>query len=245
MKTGIPLNLKMKMKEIRNRGYELPFPTFEPQGDSALLVRFGNTIEPGSNQRVHSLLRELEMNPQDGYTESVPGYCTLLVSYDPMKKSYAEMERWVKACIPRAKNHSPANPGIIEVPILYGGEHGPDLEEVARLHNLSAEDAIRLHSSKIYTVYFIGFLPGFPYLGPLNSSLETPRLETPRLLVKAGSVGIAGMQTGIYPLDSPGGWRIIGWTPLNLFDASSKKPARFSPGDAVRFVPLRDGKINP
>jgi KipI family sensor histidine kinase inhibitor len=102
-----------------------------------------------------------------------------------------------------------------------------------------------LHSCETYTVYFIGFLPGFPYLGPLNPELETPRLETPRLAVKAGSVGIAGTQTGIYPLDSPGGWRIIGWTPMILFDPGLEPPARFSPGDAVKFIPLRDGKIIP
>ena len=233
------------MKEIRNRGYESQFPTFEPQGDSALLVRFGNQIDPGLNHRVHSLFQELNKRPKNGYIESIPGYCTLVVSYDPLKKAYEDIEDWVKASISKSKNFSPSKPKSIEVPVLYGEEYGPDLEDVARLHILSVEDVIRLHSQETYTIYFIGFLPGFPYMGPLNSKLETPRLETPRLEIKAGSVGIAGKQTGIYPLDSPGGWRIIGWTPLNLFDPGSEPPARFSPGDEVKFIPLRDGKILP
>jgi len=245
VKTGIPLNLKRKRKGIRNRGYELRFPTFEPQGDSALLVRFGDQIDPGLNRQVHSLFHELDKKPLDGYVESVPGYCTLLVHYDPLKNSFAEMEKWVRTSLVKTKQYSPGKPKVIEVPVLYGGEHGPDLEDVAKLHRLSGEDIIRLHSCETYTVYFIGFLPGFPYLGPLAPQLETPRLETPRLVVKAGSVGIAGMQTGIYPLDSPGGWRIIGWTPLCLFDPGLEPPSRFSPGDSVKFVPLRGGKILP
>ncbi len=235
----------MKMKEIRNRGYELKFPTIEPQGDSALLVRFGNQIDPGLNHQVHSLFREMNKKPKDGFIESIPGYCTLVVSYDPLKTDYEDIEDWVKASISKSKHFSPCNPKTIEVPVLYGGEHGPDLEDIAKLHALSVEDAVRLHAHETYTVYFIGFLPGFPYMGPLNCRLDTPRLETPRLDIKAGSVGIAGMQTGIYPLDSPGGWRIIGWTPLKLFDPGSEPPARFSPGDAVKFIPLRDGKILP
>jgi inhibitor of KinA len=235
----------MKMKEIRNRGYELQFPSFEPQGDTALLVRFGNLIDPELNRRVLSLFYELNKKPLEGYIESIPGYCTLVINYDPLITGYEDIENWAKTATSTSKDFSQGKPKTIEVPVLYGGEHGPDLEEVAKLHTLSMEDVVHLHSSETYTVYFIGFLPGFPYMGPLNIKLDTPRWETPRLEIKAGSVGIAGRQTGIYPLDSPGGWRVIGWTPINLFDPRSEQPARFSPGDAVKFIPLRDGKILP
>ena len=233
------------MKEIRNRGYESGFPSCEPQGDSALLVRMGDQIDPGVNRQVHALFHELDNKPLDGYMESIPGYCTLLVKYDPLKNGYAEIKKWVKKTLSRSNKFSPGKPKVIEVPVFYGGEQGPDLEDVAKLHHLSVEDVIRLHSRETYTVYFIGFLPGFPYLGPLDPELETPRLETPRRVVKAGSVGIAGKQTGIYPLDSPGGWRIIGWTPMKLFDPAWEPPARFSAGDAVKFVPRREEKFLP
>ena len=233
------------MKVIRNRGYESLFPRCEPQGDSALLVRFGDKIDPELNQRVHSLFQALEEDSINGCLESIPAYCTLLVNYDPLKLNYYETEKWVKTTLSRLKSLPPHTPTIHEVPVIYGGEHGLDLEEVARLHNLSQDEVVRLHSSELYKVYFVGFLPGFPYLGGLNPALETPRLETPRLIVKAGSVGIAGTQTGIYPLDSPGGWRIIGWTPMTLFDPSLEPPSRFSPGDAIRFISQRDGGIIP
>ena len=233
----------MKMKEIRNRGYELQKPSPGPQGDSALLVRFGDRIDPELNQQVHSLFQVLSEKPIHGFIESIPGYCTLVVSYDPLKASYEDIENWVKKAISKSIKYSPKETKSIEVPMLYGGDYGPDLEDVARIHSIDPNEVIRLHSCVTYRVYFLGFQPGFPYLGPLDSRLETPRLETPRLEVKAGSVGIAGKQTGIYPLDSPGGWRIIGWTPLTLFDPNAEPPARFSPGDTVRFIPLRDGKL--
>jgi KipI family sensor histidine kinase inhibitor len=169
----------------------------------------------------------------------------LVVSYDSLRTSCEDIENWVKMAIPISKRFSLGKTKTIEVPVLYGGEYGPDLEEVARLHSINGEEVVRLHSCETYTVYFIGFLPGFPYLGPLDTNLDTPRWESPRLEIKAGSVGIAGRQTGIYPLDSPGGWRIIGRTPLKLFDPGANPPARFSPGDKVRFIPLRDGKILP
>jgi inhibitor of KinA len=233
----------MKTKEIRNHGYGSLYPTCEPQGDSGLLIRFGKGINPTLNKRVHSLFHELEKNTLEGYVESIPGYCTLLVKYDPLLKRYDDIEKWVKKVLGHGRPGPEAPARIIEVPVIYGGDYGPDLEDVARLHQLSVKEVVRLYCAETYQVYFIGFLPGFPYLGRLPLSLETPRLETPRLKVQCGSVGIAGLQTGIYPMDSPGGWRIIGWTPLNLFRPESENPATFFPGDRVQFIPLRDGKI--
>jgi KipI family sensor histidine kinase inhibitor len=131
-------------------------------------------------------------------------------------------------------------PRHIEVPLRYGGASGPDMETVAASKGLSSADAIRIHSEREYTVYMMGFTPGFPYLGILDERLVMPRLETPRIFVKAGTVAIAGSQTGIYPLDSPGGWYLIGWTPLKLFDPSSDSPFLFSPADIVKFDPIED-----
>jgi inhibitor of KinA len=125
---------------------------------------------------------------------------------------------------------------LIEVPVRYGGEHGPDLEFVASHHQLSLKEVVRLHTGREYTVYMMGFTPGFAYMGKLDEKIATPRLETPRIRVAAGSVGIAGAQTGIYPIDSPGGWRLIGWTSLPLFDLKADPPYLFSPGDRVQFV---------
>jgi KipI family sensor histidine kinase inhibitor len=125
----------------------------------------------------------------------------------------------------------------VEIPVQYGGDHGPDLQAVAQAHGLTPEDVIRIHSQRDYLVYMMGFTPGFPYLGEMDPQLATPRLSTPRSRVPAGSVGIAGEQTGIYPVDSPGGWRIIGWTAQRLFDPDRQPPFLLAPGDVVRFVP--------
>jgi inhibitor of KinA len=124
----------------------------------------------------------------------------------------------------------------LEIPVRYGGEYSPDLESVARHCQLQIEDVIRIHSEKIYTVFMMGFTPGFPYMGKLDHAIHMPRLETPRTRVPAGTVAIAGSQTGIYPIDSPGGWQLIGWTPLQLFNPESESPFLFSPGDEVKFI---------
>lgn len=134
-------------------------------------------------------------------------------------------------------------PRQIEVPVRYGSASGPDLETVAASKGISAADVIRIHSAREYTVYMMGFTPGFPYLGTLDELLVMPRLETPRTLVRAGTVAIAGSQTGIYPLDSPGGWHLIGWTPLKLFDPTSDAPFLFTPGDVVKFIPLESDSL--
>ena len=232
----------MKLKRIRNRGYESIFPRCEPQGESALLVRLGEKIDLDINLSVHSLAHELESHSIQGFQESIPGYCTLLIAYDPLVLEYEKVEEWVQYHLDRLPKNQTLPHKQIDIPVIYGGERGCDLEEVARLHNLSPAEVIHRHSSVLYTVYFIGFLPGFPYLGGMDSSIETPRLTIPRTIVKAGSVGIAGTQTGIYPLDSPGGWRIIGWTPEVLFDPMTTPPAKLSPGDTVRFIHAGDLK---
>lgn len=237
--------------------------TFSPAGDSGILVTFGETIDPLVNRRVHALaarisdlgIRISDFSPQapeaaEAATASpehpqsdirnpkfftVPGYATLLVRYNPLAMDYAQALELVRREAERVALAPLPEPRRVEVPVYYGGEHGPDLEDVARHCGLTPAEVVRLHAAGEYPVYLIGFTPGFPYLGGMDPRLATPRLVTPRPRVPAGSVGIAGPQTGIYSIDSPGGWRIIGWTPLRLFDPAADPPALLRPGDVVVF----------
>lgn len=211
-------------------------PRIVPLGDSSLLIQFGSDIDIPINQRVHALASLLEASPFEGMTETVPAYATLLVHYDPLAVSFTQARDFLREKLSQAEAAAARNPKRVEVPVRYGGEFGVDLEAVARHLHLKVEEVVRLHSEKIYTVYMMGFTPGFPYMGKLDDALVMPRLETPRTRVPAGTVAIAGLQTGIYPIASPGGWQLIGWTPLQLFDPNSDTPFLFSPGDEVKFI---------
>ncbi len=215
----------------------------KPLGDSALLVEFGAEINPALNQRVHAFNALLQTNSIAGIIESVPAYCTLLLHYDPLILTFNEVAHWVRDKLTQLDDSFHRMPRQIEVPVRYGGASGPDLETVAAAKDISSADVIRIHSAREYLVYMMGFTPGFPYLGTLDERLIMPRLETPRTLVRAGTVAIAGSQTGIYPLDSPGGWHMIGWTPLKLFDPTRDSPFLFAPGDVVKFVPLESDSL--
>ena len=215
------------------------YPRIVPAGDAALLVQLGNSIDPAVNRRVHALARRLAAAPLPGLGEPVPAYASLLVHYDPAVLDYPTALAFVQAQAAGLEEEPQAVNRLFEIPTVYGGEYGPDLGDVAAAHGLSPEEVIRIHSSGEYLVYMIGFSPGFAYLGGLDPAIATPRLETPRPRVRAGSVGIAGSQTGVYPSDSPGGWRLIGWTPLMLFDPGREPPALLAAGDRVRFVPVK------
>ncbi len=212
-------------------------PRFRLVGDSALLVSFGDQIDPLINQQVHALVCAIEVNQLPGIGETVPGYATLLVHYDSLLLEAAQVESWLRQQVSASQSEVVSAARLIEIPVRYGGEYGPDLAFVAEYHHIPPSEVIRLHSSAVYTVYMMGFTPGFPYLGGLDPALTTPRLDTPRNHIPGGSVGIAGAQTGVYPIDSPGGWRIIGWTPLPLFDLQRQPPFLLAPGDEIRFVP--------
>jgi KipI family sensor histidine kinase inhibitor len=214
------------------------FPRLTPVGDMALLLQLGDRIDPQLNARVHTLAHSLAAMGVDGLGECVPGYASLLVNYDPLRLKDEEVAARIFAALDRLDEIPESTSRIIEIPVVYGGEFGPDLEEVAIHNHITPADVVCLHSQPIYSVYFIGFLPGFPYLGGLDPAIACPRLETPRSVIPAGSVGIAGNQTGIYPSDSPGGWRIIGSTPLQLFDWHRQAAALLSPGDSVKFFPI-------
>jgi KipI family sensor histidine kinase inhibitor len=209
-----------------------------PVGDSAVLIQLGNQIDLEINSIVHAFAQVLMKNAPQGIGEAVPAYTTVLLHYDPLCLSYNVVKNWIDDCYVRLTKNTNRKENLIKIPTVYGETFGPDLEDVARLNNLSVSEVIRLHSAVEYPVYMMGFTPGFPYLGGMDARLSTPRLETPRKEVPAGSVGIAGSQTGIYSITSPGGWRIIGCTPLVLFDPQRESPFLINPGDRLRFVPV-------
>lgn len=217
--------------------------TFIPAGDRALLVQFKEVISEEINREVIFLSEQLQRMMIKGVEEWVPAYSSLLIYYNPLLIRYDDLVNKVKIICEKFEGNEerPSISTVHEIPVLYGGLSGPDLDDVASFHQLSVEEVIRLHSSPLYHVYMIGFSPGFPYLGGLNPRIHTPRLATPRLQIKAGSVGIAGDQTGIYSLPTPGGWRIIGHTPIPLFQPKDeKRPTLISAGDKIKFVPVRE-----
>ncbi len=209
-----------------------------PLSDSSILIKLGDAIDPLLNRRVHALAAQLSLNPLSGVVETVPGYASLAVHYDPLVRSQAEITDWLAAQLESNAESALRAPRRVEIPVTY---NGPDLAFVAEHCHLKVSDVIRIHSGTDYTVYMMGFMPGFPYLGKLPEALSTPRLATPRSHVPAGSVAIAAGQTGIYPLDSPGGWQLIGHTSLALHDARRAPPFLLAPGDTVRFIPERRG----
>ncbi len=211
-------------------------PQIVPMGESALLVSYGNRISLVLNKQVRSLGQAIRDSELPGIIDVVPAFATLLVRFDPVKCSEGDLRRVLD-------NSLATEPGVGQnlgrahvIPVRYGGSDGPDLEEVAAEHDLTAREVIHLHTHHRYNVYFIGFLPGFAYMGRVSTKIASPRLHAPRVRVAAGSVGIAGFQTGLYPFSSPGGWRIIGRTPCRVWNASSPEPALFAPGDSVGFV---------
>lgn len=183
-------------------------------------------------------MRLLELEPVAGVRNLHPAYCSVLVKFDAMKLRHEELERKLWKYLERLEEVSLPQPRMVEIPVCYGGEFGPDLNEVAALHGMAPDEVIELHSSSNYIVYFLGFVPGFAYLGELPQELVTPRLATPRKKVPAGSVGIAGNQTGVYPFETPGGWRLLGQTPVAMFRTDRKQLSLVSIGDRVRFVPI-------
>jgi inhibitor of KinA len=206
--------------------------------DSSLLVVFGNAISPELSARVIALFHALQALQDNRIRNLHPGYTSLLVDFDPLTLNHAELRATIEQLRPTAGAVIESATNIVTVPVCYGADFGPDLPEVAAHAKVGPEEMIRLHSSPIYDVCFLGFSPGFAYLSGLPEILHTPRLATPRQSVAAGTVGIAGGQTGIYPVDSPGGWRLIGRTPLRMFDPAAVPPTRLQPGDRVKFCPI-------
>lgn len=209
-----------------------------PSGDSALVISFGNEISEILNSKVRSLKLALEKVRLLGIVETTPTYCSLMVHYNPLEISYEALSEAVMSTLETLDEIDLPAPSVIEIPTLYGGDYGPDLENVAKYHEMLPEDVVKIHASGQYRIYMLGFTPGFPYLGGMDERIATPRLETPRTKIHAGSVGIAGAQTGIYPIDSPGGWQIIGRTPLSLYDPGRAEPILLKAGETIKFIPI-------
>lgn len=211
---------------------------FQPASDQSLLVYFGQEITLDAHQHVVRLLRLLELEPVAGIRNLHPAYCSLLVKFDALKLRHVELEAILRSYVDRLEDVRLREPRQLEIPVCYGGEYGPDLNDVSAMHGMTPTEAIELHASATYLVYFLGFVPGFAYLGEVPEALATPRLATPRRRVPPGSVGIAGSQTGVYPFATPGGWRLLGRTPLSMFRPDRNAMSLLSIGDRVRFMPI-------
>jgi inhibitor of KinA len=212
------------------------FPRILSVGEAALTVEFGERLDESVNRQVRALDAALAAQPFPGLLETVPTYRALLVKYDPLATSDGAVRLALHAALESLRVESSAPERLVEIPVRYGGEYGPDLEAVAAHCGLTAADVIRLHAEPVYTVAMLGFAPGFAYLFGLDARLATPRLTTPRVRVEPGSVGIAGPQTGVYALATPGGWCVIGRTTMTLFDPGRAEPFTLRAGDRVRFV---------
>ena len=219
-------------------------PRFLPAGDRALAVELGDDIAPETNAAVRDLFVALEGNPIDGVVDLIPSYRSILVNYDPLVLDYAQLYEKLTAMFASVSAGEPATPRCVQIPVLYGGDAGPDLDHVADHNGISTDEVVAIHSAPQYLVYMLGFSPGFPYLGGMDERIETPRLDTPRTIIPAGSVGIAEKQTGVYPTATPGGWQIIGKTPLHFFDPDADPPSLLEPGDLIRFVPIEQDEFD-
>ena len=209
-----------------------------PCGDAMLLVELEPAIDPVINERAILLAARIRDRRARGVRDVAPGYSTLGVHYDPLQTDLAALEQTIEhEFAALASLESVADRAVIEIPVRYGGAGGPDLDAVAQFAGCSTADVIARHSERTYRVYMLGFVPGFAYMGRVDPSIAAPRHRVPRERVAAGSVGIAGLQTGVYPVDSPGGWQLIGHTQTVMFDANRDRPSLLAAGDLVRFVP--------
>lgn len=210
---------------------------FLPMGDRALVMEFGNEITKEINAIIRQMTKIIE-SQVDGVVEVLPTYRSVTVFYRPEEIAYDALVTKLQSLKPVTGGEGIKRIRRIEIPTVYGGEYGPDLSHVAEHAKLSEEEVVRIHTGTDYLVYMLGFSPGFTYLGGLDERIATPRLESPRLKIPAGSVGIAGSQTGMYPSESPGGWQLIGRTPLKLYDPEKEPPVFIQAGDYIRYVSI-------
>lgn len=208
-------------------------------GDSSLVIEFGNEISPKINRQIRILMDSLKEANLEEIIELIPTYRSLLITYNPLISDSETLENKIKELYSISTNQEEDRKiTLIEIPTLYNNEFGIDLEYVAEYNNLTQDEVIKIHTETDYLVYMLGFMPGFTYLGGMSEKIATPRLESPRLKILSGSVGIAGKQTGMYPSESPGGWRIIGRTPLKLYDIDSDSPVFINSGDYIRYISI-------
>jgi len=215
-------------------------PRVLPAGDQAILIEFGAEINPRINRQVHEFTRKANQNKIPGIGELVPAYGTVLVYYDPFSLSFSRVNSWIQKVFSAGTSASEFSQTVKEIPVLYGGPYGPDISFVAEHNRISVEEVVQLHTSQTYLVYVVGFSPGFTAMGIVPPKIQVPRLANPRIKVAPGSVGIGGLQTGIYAVESPGGWQLIGRTPLTLFNLNNHPPSFFQPGDYARFYAINE-----
>lgn len=239
-----------------------------PLGDRAIIIRFGEQINEETHRLVVNIVRYLEQEGMPGVVEYVPAYCSITLHFHPVKVIEMVKKAPLQWRSLQSVRHSPSqllqylvteklaqfndqhilnddvSHRIVEIPVCYGAEFGPDLSEVALYHNISEDQVVTIHSKATYLVHMLGFAPGFPYLGGMDTAIATPRKAIPRAVITEGSVGIAGAQTGIYPIATPGGWQIIGRTPIKLFDSKQEIPTIVQAGDRIRFIPITKAQFN-
>jgi len=218
--------------------------TFQIAGDCGLLVEYGEGINFEVNAKVRAMAKVISKNIIAGIVEIIPTYRSLLVVYDPVLTNPKILKNALTLLEEQLDDIKIPAPAVVEIPVCYGGVFGPDISIVGKAHDLTEDEVVRLHSEPEYLIYMVGFTPGFAYLGGLPEQLHTPRLATPRMLVSQGSVGIANNQTGIYPVASPGGWQIIGRTPLKLFAPERPNPFLYQAGDKIKFKPISAEKFS-
>lgn len=211
---------------------------FLPCGDCGITVNFGNEINEDTNKLVTAFTAAAENTDIYGVIEYIPAFCSATVIYDPLKTNQKELIKQLKKALKHSSGGSAFKPLLYKIPVCYDEEFSPDIESVEKITGLSRDEIINIHTSRDYPIYMLGFLPGFAYLGGMDERIAAPRLETPRVKIPRGSVGIGGSQTGIYPSDSPGGWRLIGKTPVRVYDSRKENPILYRAGDYIRFVKI-------
>lgn len=209
-------------------------------GDSALLIEFEQKIAPEINAQITAFVHLLKEQHIEGVTDLIPAFASLLINYDPRVIGYKDLKARIEELLKIEVSEEAGDARVFEIPVCYGGEYGPDIANIAENAGLSEQEVIDIHCSKDYLIYMLGFLPGFVYLGGLDERIHTPRLANPRISIPAGSVGIAASQTGIYPLNSPGGWQLLGMTPVKTYDPEREIPILVEAGDYIRFVPVTE-----
>ncbi len=213
------------------------------EGDSSVLIVFGDTISVETNQRISATVKLIREQRIEGIVDMIPTYVSLLINYNPLVISYERLRTRLESLLRIETKAEASGRRVFESPVCYGGEFGPDLKNIADHAGLSEEEVISIHTSCDYLIYMLGFLPGFCYLGGLDERIHTPRLSSPRLRIPAGSVGIGGSQTGIYPMDSPGGWQLMGKTPVRTYDPERETPILVQAGEYIRFVRIDEEEV--